>query len=378
MGGRAGILVAVLLLTALTSRTAAADGRATEPLDNVDEGAPIGQAAPPTAAGRTEIPGSPIRAGLEAFAQYGYRGTKTAEGGTHWTHAFDVPRVHGAVEGRWRRSRGRVVVEATRLADDTSATSSTGDGLVFRVREAWGSFQVAPGLEVSAGVIPTLTIPELDGTWMLRPVAASSLQTQNLLAPADLGAKMRYDLPGGYGWIASAAFNGDGYNSRKLNTGSDVESAIELHPFAKDRTFLPLALFASLNLGTRNVESVRSNRFTTGLLWQGERLRLGAVATWAYGVANVHDQTAILATWFARVEPVPRVLLGARIDHVIRNLEAPTADKLTSFWATAGYRIAVPIETFLALSRALATTRAEREMKESDLWEARVVGRVVF
>ena len=354
-------------------------GQSSDENDPVNEGAPVGQAAPPTTAGRTEILGSALRAGLEVFAQYGYRNTKDATGsGRSWTHMFDVPRVHGAVEGRWKRARGRIVLEATRLADDTSATSSTGDGLVLRVREAWGSYRIVEGLEMSAGVIPTMAIPELDGTWMMRPIAPSSVQTLNLMSPSDLGAKVRYDLPGRYGWIASAAYNGEGYNNRVLNKGQAVESAIELHPLSETRTLVPLAAFASVQLGTATADATRANRITVGPLWQGARIRVGAVATWAYGVAAKHDQKAIVASAFVRLEPVPRVLLGARFDHVIRNLESTAADKVSTIWGSVGYRVALPIETFLAFTRAVATAKAESEVKGSNLWELRLIGRVVF
>ncbi len=347
--------------------------------DPVNEGAPVGQAAPPTTAGRTEILGSALRAGLEVFTQYGYRNTKDATGsGRSWAHAFDTPRVHGAIEGRWKRARGRIVLEATRLADDTSQTSSTGDGLVLRVREAWGAFRLAEGLDISAGVIPTMTIPELDGTWMLRPIAPSGAQTLGLMSPADIGAKVRFDFPHGYGWIASAAYNGEGYNNRVLNKGQAVESAIELHPLAATRELVPFAAYAALQLGTATADATRSDRFTVGPLWQGSRIRVGALATWAYGVGSKLGQKAIVATTFVRLEPVPRVLLGARFDHVVRNLEAASADSVSTFWGTVGYRVALPIETFLAFTRAIATTRAESEVKGSDLWELRLIGRVVF
>ena len=152
--------------------------------------APVGRAAPPTEAARAEnwAADAKVRAGLEIFAQYSYRDTAGPGDNRTWFHAFDVPRVHGAVEGQWEAARGRVVLEATRSASEGSLIGVAGDSLVLRVREAYAAYRAWDVLDVSAGVVPTLTVPELDGTWMLRPIAPSGLEASGLLSPADLGA----------------------------------------------------------------------------------------------------------------------------------------------------------------------------------------------
>ena len=86
----------------------------------------------------------------------------------------------------------------------------------------------------------------------------------------------------------------------------------------------------------------------------------------------------IVASAFVRVEPIPRLLFGARLDHQIRNTDAKPQDRITTFWLVAGYRIALPIETFLAVDRAIPTARAASEVPGSDAWQLRVIGRVVF
>jgi hypothetical protein len=341
--------------------------------------APVGRAAPPTEAARAEnwAADAKVRAGLEVFAQYSYRDTAGPGENRTWFHAFDVPRVHGAVEGQWEAARGRVVLEATRSASEGALIGVAGDSLVLRVREAYGAYRAWDVLEVSAGVVPTLTVPELDGTWMLRPVAPSALEASGLLSPADLGARVRADLPRGYGWVAAAAYNGEGYTSRELNRGKNMEGGAEVHPFPRG-ALRPLGVLATYAAGSTGTARARANRLTGGLVWQGARVRAGAYVTHGWGVALFGTQRALVASVFARVEPVERVLVGARLDHVSRDLDGTPASTLTTAWLTGGYRLAHPLETFLALSRSWASARARDEVPGVDAWELRAIGRVVF
>ncbi|MBX3264864.1 MAG: hypothetical protein KF782_34650, partial [Labilithrix sp.] len=340
-----------------------------------DDGAPVGHAAPPTEAATHGA--GPVRAGLEIFAQYSYRSFSGPGDNQAWFHAFDVPRAHAALEGELEAARGRVVLEATRSASEGSLLGVAGDSLVLRLREAYGAYRVVAPLELSAGVVPTLTVPNLDGTWMLRPVAPSALEANALMSPADLGAKARVDLPRGYGWLAAAAYNGDGYTNRELNRGKTFEGAAEVHPLPSG-ALRPLGVFGSYVAGSTGTSLARADRLTGGLVWQGARVRGGAYFTYAWGVAQLGTQRAMLASAFVRVEPVPRLLLGARADHVVRDAAVSPNDALTTVWGSVGYRVALPVESFLALTRSLPTARAESEVPGSNAWELRAIARVVF
>jgi hypothetical protein len=337
---------------------------------------PEGRAAPPTEAA-TRGSGR-LRAGLEVFAEYSYRRTSGPGVAKAWFHAFDVPRVHAAIDGAYdERLRGRVLLEAVRSASEGALVGVAGDSLVVRVREAYGAYRPLEVLEISAGVVPSLTVPELDGTWMVRAVAASGLEANGLGAAADLGAKARLDIPGRHGWVAVAATNGEGYTSRELNRGKNVEGAVEVHPFPRG-ALLPLGVFASYTAGSTSTVSARADRLTSGLVWQGLAVRAGAFFTYAWGVAQAGTQRAALGTAFVRVEPVSRVLAGARVDVAVRDVSAAPADSISTVWLTAGYRLADPAEVFLAGTRTIPTARAEAEVPGADAWSLRVIGRVVF
>ena len=352
--------------------------------DTSDAGvtAPEGAAAPPSEVasrgpGFSSAGGSRIRVGLEVFAQYSVRDVDAPSSNRTWFHQFDVPRVHAAVDGEYEGVRGRVVLEATRSASEGSLIGVAGDSLVLRIREAYASYRPWGAFAIAAGVVPTLTVPELDGTWMMRAVAPSAVEAAGLLSPADLGAKMRFDLPHRYGWIGAGAFNGDGYTSRELNRGKNVESAVELHPLP-DGPLLPVGVFASYAVGSTGTTRARADRLTAGLVWQGASIRAGALLTYAWGREQLGTAKGVVASAFARVEPVSRLYLAARYDHVVRDAVNDPTDTVSRILASLGYRIADPLEAFLVFDRSIPSNRAQNELPGSNAWEGRVVARVVF
>ncbi len=63
---------------------------------------------------------------------------------------------------------------------------------------------------------------------------------------------------------------------------------------------------------------------------------------------------------------------------MIRDAAASPDDALTTLWGSLGYRVALPVESFLALTRSIPTTRAQSELPGSNGWELRAIVRVVF
>jgi hypothetical protein len=211
----------------------------------------------------------------------------------------------------------------------------------------------------------------------MRAVAPSALEAAGLLSPADLGAKMRFDFPQKYGWIGVAATNGDGYTSRELNRGKNIESAFEVHPLPNG-PLLPLGVFGSYAVGSTGTARARADRLTGGLVWQGARVRAGALLTYAWGREQLGTNRGTVASVFARVEPVNRLYLGARFDYVVRDAENDPTDTISRVIGSVGYRIVDPLEVFLAIDRSIPSNRAQNELPGSNVWEGRVVARVVF
>jgi hypothetical protein len=315
-----------------------------------------------------------LRPGLEAFGQYALRWTHDGQD-THWFHQFDVPRVHASLEGDFDNARARVVLEGVRSTGEGSLIGIAGDSVVLRLREAFAAYRFDFGLEASAGIVPTLTVPELDGTWMLRVVSASTLEVSGLGSPADLGATVRYTLPKKLGWVGLGAYNGEGYARRELNRGKTVEGAAEVHPLAT-LGVRPLALFASYTYGSTGVDSARADRLTGGVLWQGKKLRAGALATYGWGVGPDGQRNAVVLDSFVRVDPIGPLVAGARVSSWLR--DATTADSVTTFTVSVGVKIAAPLEVHLIGARSMPSSTARGSLPGSEFVETRLATRIVF
>jgi hypothetical protein len=330
------------------------------------------QAPSATAAGTT---GLVLRPGLEVFAQYGVRVTNADAGGTEVAHEFEVPRTHASLSADYRNARARAVLEAVRSASEGALLGVAGDSLVLRLREAWGGW-LSPRVDVRAGVVPTLALPEIESTWGLRAVSSTPLEATRMIAPADLGVTARVALPRGLGALATGVFNGEGYAQREFNRSKNVEVMAVLRPLPGG-ALAPLCLLASYVLGTTGAGDGRADRATGAVLWRGGRVRAGASFTYAWGVNDRGDREGWLAEGFVAAEPVGSLLLGARVLRWQRDVDVDT-DRVTTLVAAVGWRLFRPWEVFLAGTRSISGARAVRALPGSDHWDLRVVLRVVF
>jgi hypothetical protein len=312
---------------------------------------------------------------LEVFAQYALRLTNTDAAQTEWHHAFELTRAHASLEGAYQTLRARFVLEAVRSSSEGALLGVAGDSLVIRVREASAAWQPIAALTFHAGVVPTLTIPELEGTWRLRAVSPVPLEQTGMMSPADLGVTARWSLPGGYGIIGAGYFNGDGYTQRELNRGKNIEVMASIHP-APGGYARPLAVMISYINGSTGTGLSRADRLTAAVLWQGMRLRAGATFTYAFGLEDDGAREGWLAEGFARWEPISRLVLGARVSFWQRGAEE--TDRLTTILGTGGWRLTDFAEFYLAASRSIPGARAVQALPASDHWELRAVTRAVF
>jgi len=248
--------------------------------------------------------------------------------------------------------------------------------VLFRAREAWAGWKPFGWLEGRAGIVPTATTPELDGTWMMRAVAASPQEIATFLTPADVGASVRATLPSSLGWVSASVYDGDGYAQRELNRGKTLELAASVHPLATTGV-LPLAVFASASFGSQGTGATQANRLTAGLLWQGARVRAGVDATMATGVDGSGSQKGRVIDAFVRAEPIDRWLVGARVARTSYDT-SDSALGVTSIWVATGWRVARPLELYLAAARDTPGDRARDEIPVLDALTLRTIARIVF
>jgi hypothetical protein len=354
-----------------------------EPKPKPDLLPPLGRAAPPTAAGTTKLPVD-IRPGVEIIAQYMYLTTwDQTTGKSDWFHDIELVRGHASIGATYRFSDARAVFEAVRSSSEGALIGVAGDSLVLRVREAWVGFHYPEHetegwrTEMRAGVVPTLTVPELEGTWMLRSVTPDPLETTGLLTPADLGGTVRLGFPSGFGHVDVGMFDGEGYTNRELNRGKNLELAATVHPLATQH-MKPLAVFGSMVLGSSGTGLAQSNRATGAVLWQGRRVRAGASITYAWGLGDDGGRTGYLFDAFARVEPIDRLIFGARTFYWRRDTRPTSEDSIAYVVGAVGYRFFDPLEVFAAVDRTMPTTLAETALPGTNNISLRVIAHVAF
>lgn len=381
-------LLAPLTLALLLSSPTRAHAQATDAAPpNAPEASPQRFEAPSGTSAGSSAHTVALTPGLEAFARYAFTARETADARS-WDHAFDVPRVHAALSARYDGATARVVLEGVRSTASGALVGVATDSVLLRLREASVGYRALDdALDLQLGLVPLLTIPALEGAWGLRAVAPTPLEESNLAAPADLGARVTLRLPARLGWVGGTVSSGEGYTSRELNRGKNTEVAAELHALAPVAPSLgPLALFVSGVYGSQGVASSRAHRVTAGLLWRGDfresertdaAFSAGAVVTLAWGVDDVASREAVLWEFFARGEPVRRLLLGARLVHLVRERSVGD-DRVTTLVGTVGYRVAKPLELYLALTRAIPTSAARAALPGSDLWDLALTARFVL
>lgn len=334
-----------------------------------------GRAAPATRSGTLPQPLS-LKPGLEVFAQYSYRVTEGEDGDSDWFHVFDVPRVHLSLTGETDTVTGRVLVEGVRSGSEGSLIGVGGNSIITRLREAYAGYRGLDWLEVDAGLVPTLAIPELEGTWMLRAVSAVPEEQTGLLSPADVGGKVKLILPKNYGWVGAASFNGEGYTNRELNRGKSAVGAFSVHPLPGGPV-APLAVFASYTSGSTGTGLSRADRATGALLWQGRVVRAGVAATHGWGLDDDGTRRTLLIDVFAHVRPWRGLILGARGWQWNRDTDA-SDDKLLRITAAAGWEVDRSMQVFLAGTRSMPGDDTQAALPGTDYTEARAVARVVF
>jgi hypothetical protein len=309
-----------------------------------------------------------VAIGVQLFAQYAL----VFPSGADWSHTFDVTRGWLFAGFRVENAIGRVLLEGVRGANDGSLSGVAQDSLLVRVREAWAGYRVLDMLELRAGMIPTFIAPSLTGYWALRSVTRTPLREFDLIEPSDLGASARFELPERLGWIGAAYLNGEGYPSRDVNRGKNLEIAAEIHPLAPIPDALPLTLLLAYTNGSLGAGSARSDRLVGSLSWNGREIGVGASGAYLLGIAERGEREGTIVEAWARGELFGHLLLAAQFFHFVRNVSSGS-DTLSQLTLTAGARVIDQLRVFLAVDGRFAGDEARVAVPGWERWQARLV-----
>ncbi|MCB9601495.1 MAG: hypothetical protein H6722_06280 [Sandaracinus sp.] len=313
--------------------------------------------------------------GAEIFFAYRYQvipddGTSARS----WFHVFELERTLAWLGARYGDLEARVMLEAVQGADEAGLLAVAGDSMVLRVREAWMGYELLDRVRIRAGIVPELTQPFVESVESLRPIGKGPHERFGLLAPADAGANVTVRLPLQLGEVGVGVYSGESYRSRELNRGKSTELFVRLHPLATIAALRPLVVGGGYFLGSEGAGSARANRATVVLGWDSPWLKVGGSFTHAQGFAGNGSRTGWLVHGFARLELLNRLLVGARVVHFRRDVDA-SDDTVSTYQGSVGVRILEPLETYLVLTRNVAGERAAAALPGSDSWELSAVVR---
>lgn len=296
---------------------------------------------------------------------------------TSWFHTFELPRAHASLLASFDIAEAKVLVEGVRSASEGALLGVGGDSIVLRLREAWGGFTAWKHLEVRFGLVPTLTIPVFEDFLHLRPLAASAIERVGFGSPADLGVTARGIFPGGYGFVATAFYNGEGYRQRELNRGKNLEVAAEFHPLAAVADAAPLTLFGSYVSGSTGTALGRADRIHAGIGWLGDVIRGGIGMTYALGTNEDPAASSVVGTAMLRIIPIERLVFAADAMLWQRNVDA-SDDLVFAGTIGGGYAFVDPILPMLAVDMFQYGDAVSLGLPARDDVRFRAVGTVTF
>jgi hypothetical protein len=284
-------------------------------------------------------------------------------------NAFEVPRVHLGLGAQWRGVEAKVLVEGVYATQGGALVGVAGDSLVARLREAWAGYRWN-FLEARLGLVPTLMMPEQEKAWRFRSLSADALERFALQSPADFGVTLSATLPRGYGLVAVAVTNGEGYASRELNPNKNVEVLAVVHPLPV--LAAPLAVHGVAMVGSQGLPAATTNRFGGGVAWSGEALGAGVDAYAVQGLLADGGRRGVMVQAFARGTLFEHLLLAGRLAWLSR--DATRDDTQLEVLGAVGFGLG-PLESFVAVGHTFLSGAAKGALPGVEGTDVRVVAR---
>jgi len=266
-------------------------------------GAAFAQVTP--AAGFTPPDDTPsVKLGGVFYGNYTYTSKPKitdAEGNLVSANSFDVTRTYINITGNINH------IVAFRFTPDisraTGSTASNNNSLVYRVKYAFGQFNLDQWTGnwkqtwIRLGANQTPFVDWEEGVYRYRFQGTVFVERVGKLTSSDFGVSFHTNLPDNYGEIHTGLYNGEGYSGAEPNSRKAFQTRVTLRPLPKGGMlmrglrltgFYDKDNYASKN-ATTGVEDVR-NRFVFEALFEHPHI----VA--AYDFLDSTDQPAPSAT----------------------------------------------------------------------------------
>jgi hypothetical protein len=198
---------------------------------------PCAAQAPPAAAAPAAAPADTpsIRVGVQVFADYTVQAEpkiRDAAGNEVTLDAFQIGRSYINVTGNITRNISfRVTPDVAR---ESGVGSSLNGSYTFRLKYAFAQWSFEDHLGKGAfarfGMQPTPWIEFFDSVYRYRFQGPGFEDREGFLSPSDVGASFHYALPGNYGDVQAAVFNGETYSHPEVNDQKAVQIRGTLRP----------------------------------------------------------------------------------------------------------------------------------------------------
>jgi hypothetical protein len=254
------------------------------------------------AAGYTPPDDTPsLRVGLTLFPTFNLQTDPKitdADGNSVSRNAFDVQRAYINLTGNISHLVAfRLTPDITRQSGTVAGASVTSDSLVFRIKYAYGQFNLddwmARGSWVRLGIQQTPWVDFEEGIYRYRfqgTVFAERIPLPTAMTSADAGISFHYNLPSNYGDFHVGVYNGENYQRVEVNNQKGLEFRGTVRPFA---TSLPILRGLRGHLVYYNDHYVRSadrQRVMGNLTYEHKFVNLG------FDYLDAKDQPLAAAT----------------------------------------------------------------------------------
>jgi hypothetical protein len=251
------------------------------------------------AAGYTPPDDTPsVRVGVTLYTDYTYQQSPQAtdsDGNTINPGAFNVSRSYINVIGNVNHLVGfRItpdVVRQSGLVSLGSGSSVSNDSLVFRIKYAFGQFNLddwtTRGSWVRVGIQQTPLLDYEEGIYRYRFQGTTFTEREGFYNSADAGVSFHYNFPSNYGDVHVGVYNGEGYAKPEVNDQKAVDIRGSLRPFARNAPLLRGLRLTGYYVGDNYVKNAERTRAVGQVTYESPYLNGG------FDAIKAHDQTSV-------------------------------------------------------------------------------------
>jgi hypothetical protein len=256
------------------------------------------------AAGYTPPDDTPsIRVGVTLYPTYTFQTdpkVADADGNNVSRNAFDVQRAYINITGNISHLVAfRITPDITResaLLTLTTGNSVAQDSLVFRIKYAYGQFNLddwmTTGSWVRIGIQQTPWVDFFEGIYRYRfqgTTFAERLPLPTTMTSADAGVSFHYNFPANFGDIHVGLYNGENYQRAETNDQKGFEFRGTLRPFAKAAPVLRGLRGHLVYYNDHYVSDAKRDRLMGSVTFEHQYLNGG------FDYLNANDQTLAAA-----------------------------------------------------------------------------------